>query len=252
MKRITISLCILGFALTAKAQVGVNTTNPRGIFNVDGSQNNTNTTVPATVVAESKDDVVVEAGGNVGIGTSDPTVKLEIQTGGIATAPVAGVKLVDGTQGAGKVLVSDANGVGTWQVNTGSQNSLYQNLKCSITSDFALTPVTVHSIPGIDPFTVSNAGKYELIFHSFFTNTGISEPKSFYIRIYVNGVLIKMEETYSYVPSGSYLNAHYPVIINIPSSSSTIEVKLQTSVSDLVIQSFAAVRNNLDVIFLGL
>ena len=114
MKRITISLCILGFALTAKAQVGVNTTNPRGIFNVDGSQNNTNTTVPATVVAESKDDVVVEAGGNVGIGTSDPTVKLEIQTGGTATAPVAGVKIVDGTQGLGKVLTSDTNGNATW------------------------------------------------------------------------------------------------------------------------------------------
>ena len=115
MKRITISLCILGFALTAKAQVGVNTTNPRGIFNVDGSQNNTNTTVPATVVAESKDDVVVEAGGNVGIGTSDPTVKLEIQTGGTATAPVAGVKIVDGTEGTGKTLTSDTNGNATWK-----------------------------------------------------------------------------------------------------------------------------------------
>ena len=117
MKRLTISLCIL-FALTVKAQVGVNTTNPRGIFNVDGLHNNTNTAVSATVAAESKDDVVVDAGGNVGIGTSNPTVKLEIQTGGTTTTPVTGVKIVDGTQGEGRVLVSDTDGNATWRINS--------------------------------------------------------------------------------------------------------------------------------------
>jgi hypothetical protein len=49
--------------------------------------------------------------GNVGIGTNNPSVKLELNNG---TTPGA-IKIVDGTQGAGKVLVSDANGVGTWQ-----------------------------------------------------------------------------------------------------------------------------------------
>ncbi|MRX69313.1 hypothetical protein SAMN06265349_1062 [Flavobacterium resistens] len=48
--------------------------------------------------------------GNVGIGRQDPTVKLDVynQTAGA-------VKIVDGTQGAGKVLTSDANGLATWQ-----------------------------------------------------------------------------------------------------------------------------------------
>jgi hypothetical protein len=42
---------------------------------------------------------------NVGIGTSTPGAKLD----------VAGtVKITDGTQGAGKVLTSDANGLATW------------------------------------------------------------------------------------------------------------------------------------------
>lgn len=42
---------------------------------------------------------------NVGIGNNNPTAKLD----------VAGtIKIADGSQGAGKVLTSDANGLGTW------------------------------------------------------------------------------------------------------------------------------------------
>ena len=110
MKKLTISLCILGFALTAKAQVGVNTTNPRGVFNVDGAKNNTNTTTPATVATESTDDVVVDATGKVGIGTAIPSNKLEINTTGANT----GIKLPNGAS-SGKVLVSDTDGNGVWQ-----------------------------------------------------------------------------------------------------------------------------------------
>jgi microcystin-dependent protein len=45
-------------------------------------------------------------GGNVGIGTMSPLAKLDV-TGNI--------KITDGTQGAGKVLTSDANGLASWQ-----------------------------------------------------------------------------------------------------------------------------------------
>ncbi|PRY19908.1 hypothetical protein CLV58_1641, partial [Spirosoma oryzae] len=49
--------------------------------------------------------------GMVGIGTTSPGVKLEVNNGTTAGA----IKIVDGTQGANKILTSDANGVGTWQ-----------------------------------------------------------------------------------------------------------------------------------------
>jgi hypothetical protein len=53
--------------------------------------------------------------GNIGIGTTAPGARLEVNNGSTAGA----VKIVDGTQGAGKVLTSDANGLATWQTPTG-------------------------------------------------------------------------------------------------------------------------------------
>jgi len=47
----------------------------------------------------------------VGIGTYKPGAKLEVNNGTAAGA----VKIVDGTQGAGKVLTSDADGLATWK-----------------------------------------------------------------------------------------------------------------------------------------
>ncbi len=51
------------------------------------------------------DQVVITNAGNMGIGTTNPTQKLDIS---------GKIKITDGTQGSGKVLVSDANGTGTW------------------------------------------------------------------------------------------------------------------------------------------
>jgi len=45
--------------------------------------------------------------GNVGIGTSTPDTTLHI---------AGAIKIVDGSQGSGKVLVSDANGVASWEL----------------------------------------------------------------------------------------------------------------------------------------
>ena len=48
--------------------------------------------------------------GNIGIGIGNPTAKLEV---------AGDVKIVDGTQGAGKVLTSDASGAASWQAVSG-------------------------------------------------------------------------------------------------------------------------------------
>ncbi len=47
--------------------------------------------------------------GRVGIGTATPTARLDI---------AGNIKITDGTQGPGKLLTSDSNGLATWQPNT--------------------------------------------------------------------------------------------------------------------------------------
>jgi len=58
-------------------------------------------------------------GGNVGIGTTSPADKLHI---------VGNIRMVDGNQATGKVLTSDANGVGTWQPVTALVGEQMQEL----------------------------------------------------------------------------------------------------------------------------
>ncbi|MGH1519123.1 hypothetical protein [Chryseobacterium sp. JK1] len=59
--------------------------------------------------------MTLKSSGNVGIGTVNPDVKLDVQSGGTSATPIAAIKIVDGNQNNNYVLTSDANGVGTWK-----------------------------------------------------------------------------------------------------------------------------------------
>ena len=109
---ISIGLLLSGFSYS---QVGINTANPQGIFNIDGGKDNP-TTGSAHTNAQQLNDFTVTAAGNVGIGKIAPSTKLHITTGGTATTPnPSGFRLEDGNQNTNFVLTSDTNGEGTWK-----------------------------------------------------------------------------------------------------------------------------------------
>ena len=95
------SLMAVLLVLPATAQterVGVNTRTPVSTLDVKG----VNSSTPLQYWRNSLNNILVSilSSGNVGIGTSTPTAKLEVNS------PTQGaVKIVDGAQGAGKVLV---------------------------------------------------------------------------------------------------------------------------------------------------
>lgn len=80
------------------AQVGINSKLPVQPLHVDGKGNNS--IVPSS--DEVKDDFVVTKEGWVGIGTLNPSVRLEVN---------GNVKITDGNQGIGKVLTSNTDGI---------------------------------------------------------------------------------------------------------------------------------------------
>lgn len=88
----------------------------------------------------------IKDNGNIGIGTIYPTEKLDI---------VGKIKITDGNQGIGKVLVSNANGVGSW-VTTNSIKS---------------------AITGVFPGAGANIGAG--------TSVGVSSPSS-YCNAYID------------------------------------------------------------------
>lgn len=108
------------------SQVGVNTANPQGVFNIDAAKDNPTTGVPNT--AQQANDIAVTAIGNMGLGTVAPTNKLHLNN-----ATPGAIRIVDGTQGVGKVLTSDENGVGRWD----------------------LAPITYTSNASQSPFTIT-------------------------------------------------------------------------------------------------
>jgi len=93
------------------SQVGINTENPRGIFHIDGASTaaTTNPSSGNVTAAQARDDVYVNAQGNVGIGTITPDNKLVINNTGNNT----GLKLPNGAS-SGKVLTSDTQGNAVW------------------------------------------------------------------------------------------------------------------------------------------
>lgn len=108
-----------GVFISDNQNVSFGTATPQAMFHIDGARDNNINSAPTT--AQQVNDIVVNTSGNIGIGTIAPTNKLDIRS-----ATNGAVKIVDGTQGANKVLTSDANGVATWRDGI-TDTSIYNN-----------------------------------------------------------------------------------------------------------------------------
>lgn len=135
--------------------------------------------------------------GNMGVGTSTPSAKLDV---------IGNVKITDGTQGANKVLTSDANGVASWQAPAGivptsngsiiavnGQLMVAQEITAQLSADFtapssAALPIGNLNVEIIDnenayigdtttnSFTVSANGVYQVILNVQLSKTGSGNP----------------------------------------------------------------------------
>ena len=148
LKKITMKKYIYIFSTLlatnfAFSQVGVNTPNPQGVFNIDANKDNATSGTPTP--QQQLNDVVVLANGNTGLGTTNPTTKFVINTKAVATDPTKpGFKLTDGNEATGRYLKSDANGVGTWQeinITRKVQLGKFPSSSTTVSSDGTAYPI---------------------------------------------------------------------------------------------------------------
>ncbi|MDR1653342.1 MAG: hypothetical protein LBS01_06810 [Prevotellaceae bacterium] len=175
-----ISALALFIGGTVFAQVGIGTEYPSGMLHIDGKMDNT----PLPDSLQQVDDFVVTADGKVGIGTAAPTETLEVNASMIA--------IRDGSQGQGKVFVSDDEGVGTWQaVSDNGQTALWtmHNDNITFNGDGYETITGTTTITGDAPMLA--AGRFRK--SANYPNTTLIVPKGLYM-VLVNHEILDTRE----------------------------------------------------------
>ncbi|PXV68963.1 hypothetical protein CLV62_101229 [Dysgonomonas alginatilytica] len=117
MKYLTLLISLIIIPLEGFSQIGINTDNITSsniLLHIDPAKDNAASGTPTT--AQTKEDIVIDKSGNLGVGTSTPTVKLDIVTAGTSASPVKGFSIRDGYQADKYVLTSDNSGTAYWQV----------------------------------------------------------------------------------------------------------------------------------------
>ncbi len=145
------------YALYAKealsAQNSVNSWKLNGNQAADTTFIGTINNKPFVIKTNNTTRMFVDSIGNVGVGTTAPAAKLDV---------VGQIKITDGTQGDGKILTSNANGLGSWvaytNTDTGtvtsfSADSLLPLFTTTITND-STTPHLSFSLSDANPYTI--------------------------------------------------------------------------------------------------
>ncbi|MDR0194081.1 MAG: hypothetical protein LBI73_03070 [Myroides sp.] len=101
--KIALSVVLLSSSL-GFGQVGINTKLPLHPIHIDAKQNNPIDRVPSN--DQSKDDFIVTKEGNVGVGVTSATSKLEVN---------GTIRLKDGKEAQNKILMSNDKGVARWE-----------------------------------------------------------------------------------------------------------------------------------------
>lgn len=122
-----------GFSMLSSGRVGIGLASPLELFHIKDSE------IPANAIDDDLDGMTDETdgifaftkSGKVGIGTLVPGARLDV---------LGNVKIADGTQGVGKILTSDAAGVGSWQPSPMPGFSNVQTYTATGTYTFTTAP----------------------------------------------------------------------------------------------------------------
>lgn len=170
----TVMLLVIGGSMYS--QVGINTNSPSATLDILSKGNTSSTKAMEVNDSNNKALVNIYDDGNVGINTENPMAKLHI----VAASTEKGFQLQDGTQQDGRVLTSNANGVGTWQPFQAWGESTTVNM--SGTQTFATAPNAASGTPTtFNPATTPTIVGTDTIGITFPSNSRIKLPAGRYL-----------------------------------------------------------------------
>jgi trimeric autotransporter adhesin len=209
--------------ITNAGDVGIGITNPGYKLHVGNATNAARIEGPVTAGGTAlsiggNGDVVVDKpgtvggrfmildNGNVGINNPNPTQQLDIS---------GKIKIADGSQGAGRVLTSDASGVGTWVTNTGVTPAVFGSFGVGVPLDNSGNFYTTANITLPPGKWIINATY--LMTPSFITP--LSAGQGIWVRTYfTDGAAIATETTNIVAGSSSLISGS----LNFPSLYGTV------------------------------
>jgi len=160
--------------------------------------------------------------GNVGIGTSTPSAKLDV---------VGDFKLVDGSQGYGKVLTSDSNGKAKWQPISNLSGNIAEQYFLQGTTSVSVSAGSTANVPGLSLTITVPSGKTQTLLFTIngymVTSSGSGAGQGVF-SLYQNG--IKISSAYSSCgDGGSLINLPHPTTflkaVNLSSGTYTFLIK---------------------------
>jgi hypothetical protein len=156
---------------------------------------------------------VYDDGTNVGIGTATPGAKLEV---------AGNIKITDGTQGANKILTSDADGLASWQDS--ELTSLSSGILLGSCSEVTSTISTDY------PALVAVFSNYAYLFKESYTNMDIynlinpaSPALITSVDVGVNTWFIEFSGNYTYIIGNNYAMPFLLKIFDISDPTSPIQ-----------------------------
>lgn len=169
------------------SQVGINTNNPKGIFYIDGGTDNATTSVN-----RFKNDVMVDNNGSLILGQSiEPTVgkaKVDI----MSDTAYGALRLSDGGEAEGMVLLGDSEGYARWGMLKGSGGfKLGVTTPVNATGDGDLSPGNYYTVGfsnGLNYISIREAGNYIVMIRATFLHKGTPTRTAGTFSLYKNTI----------------------------------------------------------------
>lgn len=165
----TCTLLVLFNSAFLCAQVGINTQSPYGILHIDGGGDNPPSGVPGTI--QVANDIVVEAQGNMGVGTLTPTARLHLKS----SVPGSAFRLLDGTEDENRILLGDQNGYAWWGITKGLGGYMIHLQKSAVSYTYnAPKPFLLNTYN--NQISIPNDGSYAIMvrYNAMLVKSGMS------------------------------------------------------------------------------